>query len=163
MLLAYALEFERESEFSLAICANVVLVLDEKGVRLRDLPQLSGVSKEAIHMAMGILGKKRIAVMEAESGVKMVRLTLKGREAQETYRHLVEALEKRWQGRFGKDNIRGLREVLEQLVGEPAAEGSPLFRGLEPCADGWRASVRRPGTLPHFPMVLHRGGYPDGS
>jgi DNA-binding MarR family transcriptional regulator len=163
VLLAYALEFERESEFSLAICANVVLVLDEKGVRLRDLPQLSGVSKEAIHMAMGILRKKRIVVMEAESGVKVVRLTVKGREAQETYRQLVEALEKLWQGRFGKDNIRGVREVLEQLVEEPTAEGSPLFRGLEPYADGWRASVRKPGTLPHFPMVLHRGGYPDGS
>ncbi len=24
-------------------------------------------------------------------------------------------------------------------------------------------SVRRPATLPHFPVVLHRGGYPDGS
>jgi hypothetical protein len=23
--------------------------------------------------------------------------------------------------------------------------------------------VRRPDVLPHFPMVLHRGGYPDGS
>jgi hypothetical protein len=23
--------------------------------------------------------------------------------------------------------------------------------------------ARRPDVLPHFPMVLHRGGYPDGS
>ena len=38
-----------------------------------------------------------------------------------------------------------------------------LFGGLEPYPDNWRASVRRPATLPHFPMVLHRGGYPDGS
>jgi hypothetical protein len=35
--------------------------------------------------------------------------------------------------------------------------------GLEPYPDGWRASVRRPETLPHFPMVMHRGGFPDGS
>jgi hypothetical protein len=28
----------------------------------------------------------------------------------------------------------------------------------------WRAGVRqRRATLPHYPMVLHRGGYPDGS
>ena len=27
----------------------------------------------------------------------------------------------------------------------------------------WRAAVRRPATLPHYPMVLYRGGYPDGS
>ncbi len=25
------------------------------------------------------------------------------------------------------------------------------------------ADVRPPQTLPHFPMVLHRGGFPDGS
>ena len=24
-------------------------------------------------------------------------------------------------------------------------------------------SVRQPETLPHYPMVLHRGGFPDGS
>jgi hypothetical protein len=34
---------------------------------------------------------------------------------------------------------------------------------MKPYADGWRASVCRPGTLPHYPMILHRGGYPDGS
>jgi hypothetical protein len=34
-----------------------------------------------------------------------------------------------------------------------------LFRGLEPHPDGWRASVRKPNTLPHYPMVLHRGGF----
>ena len=48
---------------------------------------------------------------------------------------------------------------------EPLAAGRPpvLSGGLEPYPDNWRASVRRPATLPHFPMVLHRGGYPDGS
>jgi hypothetical protein len=65
--------------------------------------------------------------------------------------------------RLGKDTIHTLRELLERLVGEPDAQPSPLFRGLEPYPDGWRASVRKPDTLPHYPMVLHRGGFPDGS
>jgi hypothetical protein len=65
--------------------------------------------------------------------------------------------------RFGKDIIRTLRGLLETLVGEPTAQISPLFRGLEPYPDGWRASVRKPTALPHYPMVLHRGGFPDGS
>ena len=43
----------------------------------------------------------------------------------------------------------------------PAA--SPLMRGLEPYPDNWRADVRPPQALPHYPMVLHRGGFPDGS
>jgi hypothetical protein len=34
---------------------------------------------------------------------------------------------------------------------------------MQPYPDGWRASVRAPATLPQYPMVLHRGGYPDGS
>jgi hypothetical protein len=45
---------------------------------------------------------------------------------------------------------------------------------LRPYPDGWRAQrpyvtqttavVADPaGTLPHYPMVLHRGGWPDGS
>jgi hypothetical protein len=35
--------------------------------------------------------------------------------------------------------------------------------GLEPYPDNWRTDVRPPQMLPHFPMVLHRGGFPDGS
>jgi hypothetical protein len=59
--------------------------------------------------------------------------------------------------------ICSLRGALERLVGEGNAQASPLFRGLEPYPDGWRASVGKPATLPHYPMVLHRGGFPDGS
>ena len=52
-----------------------------------------------------------------------------------------------------------LRAVLEQLTEDPAR----FFAGLEPPPDSWRASLRRPATLAHYPMVLHRGGFPDGS
>jgi hypothetical protein len=93
----------------------------------------------------------------------VVHLTSQGREAQNAYHHLVWAIEERWKTRFGKDTISALRRALERLVGEPAAQLSPLFKGLEPYPDGWRASVRQPATLSYYPMVLHRGGYPDGS
>jgi hypothetical protein len=73
------------------------------------------------------------------------------------------AIELRWQERLGKETIGDLRESLERVVGEPAAQLSPLFRGLETRPGGWRASLRKPDTLPYFPMVLHRGGFPDGS
>jgi hypothetical protein len=76
---------------------------------------------------------------------------------------LVWAIEERWQARFGKDPIRNLRESLGRLVSSPTTQLSPLFKGLEPYPDGWRTSVRKPDTLPHYPMVLHRGGFPDGS
>jgi DNA-binding MarR family transcriptional regulator len=165
VLLEFAIEFERESALSLAISANVVRVLDEKGTRVRDIPLLSGVSKEAIAMARGILQKARLIVVEADPAGrgKVVRLTAKGREAQNAYHRLVGAIEERWETRFGKDVVRKLRESLERLVGDATAQGAPLFQGLEPHPSGWRASVRKPETLPHYPMVLHRGGYPDGS
>jgi len=160
VLLAFAMEFESESEVSLAICANILRVLDEKGIRIRDLPQLSGVSKEAISMAMGVLEKKGLAIVEADpmgSRGKVARLTADGVEAEDRYRRSIVRIEEGWRERFGEDKIRKLREALEPLSGEA------LFGGLEPYPEGWRASVRRPEVLPHYPMVLHRGGYPDGS
>ncbi len=166
VLLAFAIEFERESQLSLAICANVVRVLGEKGVRVRDLPLLTGVSKEAISMAMGVLQKRGIAVIEPDMDgkrAKCARLTAKGLAAQDAYRQLLVNIEERWKARFGDDALRMLRERLERLVGKPGEQISPLFRGLEPYPDGWRASVPKRETLPHYPMVLHRGGFPDGS
>jgi DNA-binding MarR family transcriptional regulator len=165
VLIAFALDFERESEISLAISANLLRILDEDGVRVRDLPVRSGVSKESQSMAMGILKKARVAVVEnAATGArtKVIRLTAKGLESQEAYRRLLAALEKRWETQFGADTLGGLRTALDPLTGDGGAS-SPLFRGLEPYPDGWRAKVPRPEILPHYPMVLHRGGYPDGS
>src|SRR5664279_5383175 len=69
----------------------------------------------------------------------------------------------RWGTLFGVSVIHTLREPLERLVGDrPQLRLSPLFQGLEPYPDGWRASVRKPDTLPHYPMDLHRGRCPDG-
>jgi hypothetical protein len=151
VLLAFTLDFEREFELSLPMCANVLRVLDEAGLRSRDLPRLAGVSKEAIKVGLGFLAKRRLIT----PGL-LVSLTPKGRLAQDAYRKRLSAIEELWQARF--DNHLGkLRASLEPLVGEP------LFLGLTPHPEGWRASVPKPETLPHYPMVLHRGGYPDGS
>jgi DNA-binding MarR family transcriptional regulator len=166
VLLAFALEFERESAVSLAISANLLRVLDEKGVRVRDLPRLSGVSKESIAVAMGILRKMRLAVVGADpSGgkAKVARLTPAGRAAQEAYGARLGEIEADWRSRYGKREIGALRKSLERVVGAGAMQDSPLFRGLEPYPENWRASRPRPETLPYYPMVTHRGGYPDGS
>ena len=166
VLLAFAIEFERESDVSLALSANILRVLDRQGVRVRDLPYLTGVSKEAIAMSMSYLEKHGYVVVEPESlgsRVKVLMLTPNGEHAQDMYRQLIWAVEKRWQEQFGTDKIRTLRESLERLVGTSSTQPSPLFKGLEPYPDGWRAAVRKPSALPHYPMVLHRGGFPDGS
>jgi DNA-binding MarR family transcriptional regulator len=140
VLLAFTLDFELESRISLPISANTLRVLDESGVRLRDLPRLTGVSKEANSMAVGFLARRECVVVEADPGAgrgKVVRLTPKGQRARAEYHRILDTTEQHWRTRFGA--------------------------GLTPYPDGWRASVRKPESLPHYPMVLHRGGYPDGS
>jgi DNA-binding MarR family transcriptional regulator len=162
VLLAFAVEFEHESTVSLAISANVLRVLDEDGVRVRDLPGLSGVSKEGINMAMGILTKHGLAVSRPATDRgrgQVATLTPRGRSAQNKCRERLSEIEHRWQERFGGGTVAALREALERLTSGP---GSRLSEGLEPPAGGWRAAVRGTGTLPQFPMVLHRGGFPDG-
>lgn len=160
VLLALAIEFESESPVSLAIGADVLRVLDEHGVRVRDLPGLSGVSKEAISMAMGVLTKQGLAVSgPAPDGGRwqVARLTPGGRSAQNYCHDRLAAVERHWQERFGGATIAAVREALERLGRTQPSEG------LEPPPGGWRALVRAPGTLPQYPMVLHRGGFPDGS
>lgn len=165
VLLAFAIEFESESKVSLAICANVLRLVGE-AVRVRDLPRLAGVSKEGMAMAFTFLLKQGYAVVKpesTESRFKVVQLTPKGRKARKTYFRLIGEIEERWKERVGANAIAELRRSLEKLVGEPGARSSPLFQGLEPYPDGWRAAVRKPEVLPDYPMVLHRGGFPDGS
>jgi hypothetical protein len=165
VLLALAIAYERESKVSLAIAANLLRVLDERGVQVRSLPALSGVSKEGLAMAAGITGRgdlTRVGPDPAGARWKLARLTPRGRLVRDAYPDRLASLEARWVERFGADVMADLRESLERLVG-PGGPPSPLFAGLEPQPGNWRADVAPPETLPHFPMVLHRGGYPDGA
>jgi DNA-binding MarR family transcriptional regulator len=162
VLLQFTLDFERASRISLAISANTLRVLTEDGVRIRDLPVLTGVSKEANAMAVGFLVRRDCAVERADPAAtrgKIVCLTSKGVRALAKYRRLLDQTQTLWEEKFGADALRRLQDSLVRLVGARAL----VRQGMEPYPDGWRASVRRPATLPHYPMVLHRGGYPDGS
>jgi len=166
VLLAFALEFERESELSLAISANIIRLLDEKGMLIRDLRLLAGISKEAVSMATGYLEDRSVGMVElapSAGSSKLIRLTPKGQTAQNSYHYRIGVIERRWQARFGKDRILALKDSLAALDDAPAGQRSLLFGGLEPYPDGWRASVGKPDVLPDYPMVLHRGGFPDGS
>jgi len=167
-LLSFTLEYEDESELSLALSADVVRVLSADGVSIRDLPGSSGVSKEAITAAVGFLQRNGYAAVEPDpaGGSKLVRLTEKGLAAQAQHARLAKAVERRWRNRLGGDFDRLAKALIT---------GRQLALGLQPYPDGWRAA-RNPyrartqavladpaAALPRYPMVLHRGGYPDGS
>jgi hypothetical protein len=84
-------------------------------------------------------------------------------KAQSIYRRLVSRIESRWRERFGAEVVDELRDTLEPLVIPSAGGRPPLFAAIEPYPNGWRAAGRGRERLPHFPVVLHRGGFPDGS
>jgi DNA-binding MarR family transcriptional regulator len=166
ILLAFAIAFEKKSELSLAMSANVVRVLGRKGLRLRDIPQLSGVSKAAVAMALSYLTKRGFTAIEKDPSAargKIIRLTRKGLDPQNHYHARIGEIETAWKTRFGKSAMSELREAVQAIVEEAKAGPSPLFLGLEPYPDNWPSSLPKLQVLPHLPMVLHRGGYPDGS
>ena len=166
ILLAFALEYESSMKFSLAIGSNLLRVVGPKGVLTRDLPQLSGIAKPGIDLAMNRLFFWDLAVPQtapAARAWRRVTLTAEGKQVHERHCRTVEDLERRWQSSYGKADIENIRALLEEVVGDPAPGQSRLFEGLKPYADGWRAAVPKREVLPHFPMILHRGGFPDGS
>jgi hypothetical protein len=132
-------------------------------VPVRDLPLLSGVSKEATAMALTFLAKTQfVAVDGTSAATKRARLMPKGLKAQKELPRLHADAAQRWE-------TRPLRSALERIL-----EHADLARGLEPDPGGWRAGkpyvahteaiLAEPrSALPHYPMVLHRGGWPDGS
>lgn len=75
---------------------------------------------------------------------------------------LYTEIEDSWRTRFGADTFYQLKKALFEIVRD-GSPSSPLLKGLQPYPDCWRAKIPQPSTLPHYPMVLHRGGYPDGS
>jgi hypothetical protein len=163
VLLAFTVEHEAASRVSRPVGTDVVRVLGTDEARVAELPRRTGVSKEAHTMALGFLA--RIGCVELgtapSGGGKAVRLTDKGTNVAAEHRRVLHTTEQAWTARHP---VAGLRAALDPIVGDDlTADRCPLFGGFGHHPDGWRARLPRPATLPHHPMVLHRGGYPDGS
>ncbi len=169
-LMAYTLDFEEGSALSLPLSANVFRVLDGDGVPIRELPSLTGISKEAVAVSLTSLAKTDYVIVEgAPASKRTIRLTPAGESLRNDHRRLHARIGKRWELRVGTNVVESLRAALERILDHPE-----LRAGLTPFPDGWRASkpyahqtqavLADPrGRLPHCPMVLHRGGWPDGS
>jgi hypothetical protein len=157
VLTAFTLVYERDGQPSLAISANVLRLTPVDGIAVTELERKAGVSKEAIAFALSFLSRNGHARLQRAAGSRLNVLVLNesGLAAKREYGQRIWEIEKRAQARTGKA-IDDARAALEAILPE-------LPRGLDPPADGWRAKVSRPEGLPHQPMVLHRGGFPDGA
>jgi hypothetical protein len=158
---------------ALPVAANALRVLRPlDGVPIRDLPRLAGVAREQIAGSMKLLSRLELVIQEPDPSGRGKRalLTSAGADAQERYRRVVAAVVDGWRSRFGSSVVDGLVSALSAVRGQSSA----LADGLTPEPSGWRANppytsltkalLADPAAgLPHYPMVSHRGGYPDGS
>lgn len=171
VLLAFTLDYEAHASVSLPIAANALRVAAAEPVPVRDIPLAAGVSKEAVGASLTWLqGAGLVYVGPAPDGRgKAVSVTPAGATAQAEHTRRLDDVEQAWSGRFGRDAVETLRGALEAVVTDDF---------LRPCVvppDGaWRSTgrykkvtaafVENPtAALPQHPMVLHRGGWPDGS
>jgi hypothetical protein len=157
-ILTMAIDFDRDAPISLAMTQDLLRVL-EQPIALGELPLRAGISKEAIAIGVGNLLRTGLATQTGAR--KTIELTESGRTTARAALMRRDELDARWSA------STDLGDALTAILTGPLAEG------LEPNADGWRArapylaqtraTLADPEVaLPAFPMVTHRGGYPDG-
>jgi hypothetical protein len=173
VLLVFTAGYDRADALPLPVAANALRVLSHDApAPIRDLPRLAGVAREQIASSVKLLERTECLVQEPDpSGRgKRARLTARGAATQERSRRIVAGVEDEWRERFGNDVVDRLYAALSAVHDQ--RDG--LVQGLTPYPDGWRANppyasltkavLADPAAgLPHYPMVSHRGGYPDGS
>jgi hypothetical protein len=164
-LQAFALEYEAQSEAPLSYSANVLRLLDERGVKVAELPRRSGVAIEQLRVALKILAKRKFITVGSDPDggrLRVVRLTGRGSAAQALYRGRPGELEAGWRQRVGDAPLGRLRAGLEAIVtAEPGARAR-MWQGLDPPPGTWRSRVPAPDVLPDFPMG-RQSGHPDGA
>jgi hypothetical protein len=154
-LTAFALEFEASGKLSLALSANLLAVLDPEPTPLRQIPDATGIQREQIDNAAGYLDRAGLAALVPMPGAKRgkaLALTDRGEKAKVASARKLARLEATWEKRHGP--------VLER-VREALATLDVTFPEHPPGT--WRAEAKELDRLPRFPLVTHRGGFPDGA
>lgn len=100
-----------------------------QGSRITDMAAKALLTKQAMQYLVDDL--ERLGYTEripdpADRRAKLVRLTPRGREAVLLGREAIAATERRWAETLGKEKMRLLRELLEELVAVLRAEQAGL-------------------------------------
>jgi DNA-binding MarR family transcriptional regulator len=154
-LTAFALDYETTGKLSLALSANLLSALGTEPTPLRELPDATGIQREQIDNAAGYLERARLAALIPIPGAKRGKalvLTERGEEARTKAARKLARLEETWEERHGSV-LESVREALATL--------DVTFPEHPPGT--WRAEAKELARLPRFPLVTHRGGFPDGA
>jgi len=138
VLLAFALDFERDSQTPISLCANTIRVLSDEPIPESEIPKRTGCSEETA--GIGWQHKPYIIVERdpARGRGKFVRLSESGIRAQQEYHRLARDTEETWKKRFGTAT-KGIRESLTTLL-----KRGELSEGLKPPSGTTRAGAQTP-------------------
>jgi hypothetical protein len=149
-LLVMAYEFEATSELALGTYSGLLEPLTDEPVATRHLYEITGIAAKEWSSAMNQLAKAGLA--EVGGKPKTLALTAAGLAAKAAAAKTLQAVQAKHYG----PSFEHLRRELEAVVAD-------AWEWTEPYPDNWRSKVKVPHRLAHFPVVSHRGGYPDGS
>lgn len=149
---AITYDFDARSDVSLGTCAAILRPLSTDPIPVRDLQTVTGIARKEWGSAMSQLERAGFATTGTMPGtkVKTLALTAAGARLQESYPALLAKVESNFA------HGEAVRAAAEPWVADALGWTTPKL-------DCWRAKTKTPRALAHFPLVMHRGGYPDGS
>lgn len=90
------------------------------GMRLTELAELAGMTKQAVGEAVSdleTLGYAERLADPADGRAKIIRLTERGEAAQRTGFEIIGEIEREWAERFGAERVEDMRSLLAELTG----------------------------------------------
>jgi hypothetical protein len=152
VLLAFALDFERESKTPISLCANAIRVLSDEPISETEIPKRTGCSEETAGIGWQ---HKPYIIVERDPALgrgKFVRLSEVGIKAQLKYYSRTRHIEEKWTKRFGV----ATKEVGESLT--KLLRRGELSNGLKPPHGTTRAGTQTPalGRLDVGPAARQR-------
>ena len=152
----------------LGVWANVLRVIGDDGLDLRDLGTRAILAKRAVRVVVRDLEAQGWLEVEKATNVrgpKMLRLTAVGQQARASGERLAAAVEERWRRRYGAARIDGLRAALAAIADSIAVELPHYLTGYGP-GDGaitggpYLAEEPGPPRIPargeEWPVVLRQ-------
>ncbi len=145
LLVAFTIEFDGEFErrmgeagypgslLSLVVWADLQRFVGESGIAVRELAARALAPENQIKLQLGCLERWGFIELNRERrdgwgsgrgirGDTVVRLSVKGRMSSKIWPPLLDIIGRRWEGRFGKDEISRLRHALQEIAGSPERE-----------------------------------------
>ena len=152
----------------LGVWANVLRVIGDDGLDLRDLGTRAILAKRAVRVVVRDLeaqGWLKVEKATNMRGPKVLRLTAAGQQARGSGERLAAAVEERWRRRHGAARIDGLRAALAAIADSIAVELPHYLTGYGP-GDGaitggpYLAEEPGPPRIPargeEWPVVLRQ-------